>query len=143
MTDMDLFDRLALAGRRYVRRLSAVSGSPRLDLDEVLRLYDRKAILDVTIRPNGQQPQHMKPDSERKLKLSLLDMLSELHPEEGSWYEIFETAPTGDNSKVRILVSGESGPKGEVQMLMGRRTLDNYFAEDPVLESIRQATGPT
>ncbi len=139
---MDLFDRLALAGRRYVRRLSTVSRSPRLDLDEVLRVYDRKAILEVTIRPNGQQPQHLKPDSERKLKLSLLDMLSELHPEEGSWYEVFETAPTGDISKVRILVSGEGGAKGEVHLLMGRRTLDHYFSEDPVLESIRQATEP-
>lgn len=137
---MELFDRLALTGRRHERRRSVVTGSPRLDLHEVLRVYDHKAILDVAIWLHGKQAQHLRPDPERKLKLSLLDMLSELQPAEGSWYEVFETAPTGDLTKVRIVAHSEEGKlTGELRMLMGRRTMDNYFLEDPVFESIRQA----
>jgi len=136
---MKLLDRLSLSGRRHERRRS-ITGSPRLDLHEVLRMYDHKAILEVAIWLHGKKTQHLRPDSERKFKLSLVDMLSELQPEEGSWYEVFETAPTGDLSKVRIVVySGEGKPKGELRMLMGRRTMDNYFLEDPVFDSIRQA----
>jgi hypothetical protein len=104
-------------------------------------MYDHKAILDVAVLHPGKQARHMKPDPEKKLKLSLLDMISELQQEGNSQYEVFETAPTGDLSKVRIVAWQEAGEsKGEIRMLMGRRTLDNYFAEDPVFESVRQAT---
>jgi hypothetical protein len=138
---MDLSDRLALAGRRYGRRRSIVSGSQRLNLSEVLRVYDHKAILDVAVLHHGKQTRHMKPDPEKKLKLSLLDMVSELQPEEDTWYEVFETAPTGELSKVRIVAcSGQGESNGELLLLLGRRTLDNYFVEDPLFESVRQAT---
>jgi hypothetical protein len=141
---MDLLDRLALAGRRHERRRSLVSGSPRLNLSEVLRVYDHKAILNAAVLHPGKQARHMKPDPEKKLKLSLLDMISELQQEGDSHYEVFETAPTGDLSKVRILAwSGAGESKGELRMLMGRRALENYFAEDPVFESVRQATDIT
>jgi hypothetical protein len=141
---MDLLDRLALAGRRYERRRSLVSGSPRLNLSEVLRMYDHKAILDAAVLDPGKQARQMKPDPEKKLKLSLLDLISELQQVGDSYYEVFETAPTGDLSKVRIVAwSGEGEGKGELRILMGRRTLDNYFAEDPVFESVRQATETT
>jgi hypothetical protein len=141
---MDLLDRLTLAGRRHERRRSPVSGSERLNLSEVLMVYDHKAILEASILGHGNQARHVKPDPERKLKLSLLDMISELQPEADSWYEVFETAPTGDLSKVRIMTHSEAGEfKGELRMLMGRRSLDNYFAEDPVFDSIKQSTEPS
>ena len=140
---MELLDRLALTGRRHERRRSVITGSPSLDLHEILREYDHKAILDAAIWLNGKRAKHLTPDPERKLKLSLLDMLSELQPAEGSWYEVFETAPTGDVTKVRIAVYTRAGKlNGELRMLMGRRTMDNYFLEDPVFESIKEATEP-
>ena len=141
---MDLLDRLTLTSRRHERRHSLVSGSERLNLSEVLMVYDHKAILQASILGEDKQAQHVKPDPERKLKLSLLDLISELQPEADSWYEVFETAPTGDLSKVRIVTHSEAGEfKGELRMLMGRRSLDNYFAEDPVFESIRRSTKPS
>ena len=134
---MDLLDKLALAGRRYQRRRSAAEGKSTLELAEVLSIYDRKAILEAVVRQPGEPPQELKPDPDKKIKLSMLDLISELHPQEGSSYEVFETAPTGDLLKARIVVSGQ----GEVQMLIGRRTMDTYFEEDPVLDSIRESSG--
>ena len=137
---MNLLDRLPLGGRRYERRRSAASKSRRLELNEVLRMYDHKAILELALRRPGEPPRQFKPDSERKLHLALLDMLSELKPEEGSRYEVFETAPSGDLSRVRIRVRSEGGEQGELSMLMGGRSLDDYFDNDPALDSILSRT---
>jgi hypothetical protein len=135
---MDLWDRLALAGRRYQRRHSVESGNPRLHLGEVLRMFDHKAIMEAETQRNGNRTL-TRPDPARKLKISLLDVISEIQPEGEGWYEVFETPPSGDLSKVRI-VSFAPGmqPVGELRLLVGRRTLDHYFPEDPLFASINR-----
>ena len=71
--------------------------------------------------------------------VSLLDGLSEIHAPAGGWYEVLETAPSGDLAKVRILAKDGGGSTvGELRMLVGRRTLDHYFLEDPLLKSLQE-----
>jgi hypothetical protein len=136
---MDLWDRIALFGRRYEQRRSVESGSPRLSLGEVLRMYNGKGIMELTSRRAGGEERSLRPDPERKLKISLLDVISEIQPQNGGWYEVFETAPSGDLSRVRILGhASENETTGEIRMLVGRRSLDSYFLEDPLFDSIRR-----
>ena len=136
---MDLLDKLALSGRRYEPRVSPVTGSAQLHLPEVLMMYNGKAIMESTTVANGKPSKTARPDPERKLKVSLLDGLSEIHVPAGGWYEIYETAPSGDLTKVRIVAKGSDGATaGELRMLVGRRTLDHYFLEDPILQSLQE-----
>jgi hypothetical protein len=132
-------DRLALSGRRYESRVAADTGSSKLQLPQVLTMYNGKAILELTSVVNGKPSKTVKPDADRKLKVSLLDGLSEIHAPAGGWYEVFETAPSGDLAKVRILAKDGGGSTvGELRMLVGRRTLDHYFLEDPILQSLQE-----
>jgi hypothetical protein len=137
---MDLLDRLALAGRRYTSRSSPRSGSNKLDLADVLVMFDGKAIHELSTYADGKPTRTVKPDEDRKLKVSLLDDgMSVLHAEPGGWYEVYETAPSGDLSKVKIQArSSDNRVTGELRMLIGRRTLAHYFEEDPILLEIEK-----
>lgn len=136
---MDLMDKLALAGRRYESRVSPETGSTQLQLPQVLTMYNGKAIMELTTLTQGKPSKTVRPDTDRKLKVSLLDGLSEIHAPAGGWYEAFETAPSGDLAKVRILAKDSGGASvGELRMLVGRRTLDHYFLEDPILKSLEE-----
>jgi hypothetical protein len=134
---MDFMDRLALAGRRYESRVSPETGSMRLQLPQVLTMYNGKAIMELTALNTARPSKTVRPDADRKLKVSLLDGLSEIHAPAGGWYEVFETAPSGDLAKVRIVAKDSGGSStGELRMLVGRRTLDHYFLEDPILRAL-------
>lgn len=134
---MDIFDRLALMGRRYETRRSPRTGSTHFSLSDVLLTFSGKAILEMTVQREGRDTTTARPDAERKLKLSLLDGMSEIHVEAGGWYEVQSMAPTGDFSKVRITARTPSGAAaGELRLLVGRRTMEHYFLEDPLLSSI-------
>jgi|SRR5688572_30788779 hypothetical protein len=136
---MDFLDKLALSGRRYEPRVSPVTGSTQLHLPEVLMMYNGKAIMELTTGSNGKPSKTVRPDPDRKLKVSLLDGLSEIHVPAGGWYEVYETAPSGDLAKVRVVARAPGGASaGELRMLVGRRTLDHYFLEDPILKSLEE-----
>lgn len=137
---MDILDRLAIMGRRYERRRSLHSGSQELDLSEVLLMYNRKSIFERVTLPHDGEPTTSRQDTTKKLNLSLLDAISEIYVDDGGWYEVFETPPSGDTSKVRIVAySPEGRPHGELRMVVGRRTRDHYFSEDPILDSLRNS----
>jgi hypothetical protein len=136
---MNLMDRLALSGRRYETRVSPETGSSQLQLPQVLLMYNGKAIMELTTVSSGKPSKTIRPDPDRKLKVSLLDGLSEIHAPAGGWYEVHETAPSGDLAKVRIVAKDHGGSSvGELRMLVGRRTLDHYFLEDPILKSLEE-----
>jgi hypothetical protein len=83
----------------------------------------------------------VRPDPVRKVKVSLLDNgISAIHSSSGDWYQVYRTAPSGDYSKVRIVANSPEGAKlGEIKMLVGRRTYDQYYAEDPIFAEIAKA----
>ena len=128
---MDLLDRLALFGRRYQPRRSAVSGSTRLTLEEVLRIFHGKTILDIETRPSGEGARRALHEAGRPV--SLLDAIAAIDAGRAEWYEVHQTAPTGDYARARI-VSRPSG--GELTMLVGRRQPEHASADDPVLKSL-------
>ena len=140
MAVMDLFDRLAFLGRKY--ELQTVSGTSRnrFSLTEVMQLFDRSAILELTPYPKNQPAATIRPDFIRKLKVSLLDDgFSAIHSDATDWYEVYRTAPSGDLSKVRIAAHDRGGVRlGEVRMLVGRRSIEHYFENDPIFEQIAQ-----
>ena len=126
--------------RRFAKRRSILTGEPKLELSEVLQTYSRKGIYELETLVNGQSGRSARPDTDRKLKISLLDAISEASPRFASWYEAYETAPSGDLSRVRIVIyDADAKPQGEVRMLVGRRAPDHYFVEDPILHAIDQA----
>ncbi|HEX5369995.1 MAG TPA: hypothetical protein VFY10_11320 [Dehalococcoidia bacterium] len=134
---MDIFDRLALMGRRYETRHSPRTGGTQFSLSDVLLMFHDKAILEMTVQSEGRAATTARPDAERKLKLSLLDGMSEIHVQDGGWYEVQSMAPSGDFSKVRITAKTASGAAaGELRLLVGRRNMEHYFLEDPLLASI-------
>ena len=140
---MDVFDSLALWGRRYQQQKVPSSGSPRFSLADLLEMFDRNAILELTPSADGKALPSVRPDPIRKVKVSLLDDgVSAIHRGSGDWFEVYRTAPTGDLSKVRIVANSAAGGKaGEIRMLVGRRTYDHYFAEDPILKHLEQRQG--
>jgi len=77
------------------------------------------------------------PDAERKLKVSLLDSLSELRLPADAWFNVGQTAPSGDFSKARIEARGRGHESlGQIEMLIGRRNYAYYFTDDPVISEI-------
>ena len=128
---MDLMDRLALAGRRFERRHSSVNGGVELSLDEVLRVMHGKTILEIAVKAKGNNsvPQVHDPDR----PVSLLDHLAEADGGQPGSYEVFQTAPSGDHSRVRI-VCRPSG--GEVHILAGRRVPEHMSDADPALDAL-------
>ena len=134
---MDFLDSLAFLGRRYVPRVVPRSGSRRFILLDLLEMFDRSAILELTLHPQGKSLQTVRPDLERKLKVSLLDDgISELHSDGDDWFEVYQTAPSGDLSKVKIVAWRSNNSRiGEIRLLIGRRTLDHYFMDDLLLNA--------
>ena len=137
---MDLLDSLALWGRRLEQQMNPDSGGIRFSLHELLMAFDRNAILELTPVVGGKALATIRPDPVRKVKVSLLDDgISAIQPGGASWNEVFRTAPSGDLAKVRIVARSADGDKvAEIRMLVGRRTYDQYFAEDPIFRHIEQ-----
>ena len=133
---MNLFDKLALQGRRYTLRRSPAAGEYRLSLLEVLQMFNARAILELSTYLDGKHHRTVKPDADKKLKISLLDELSDMNTDRLGWYEVYETAPTGDLTKAKVIGhSSDNSIIGETRMLLGRRTLSHYFLDDPLLQS--------
>jgi hypothetical protein len=129
---VDLFDRLALANRKYERRRSVMTGKPELLLDEVLRHFHGKTILDLDVRPQGREPSRL--SHERGRPISLIDAIAEIGGSNGNWYEVMETPPSGDYMKVRITAQPSGG---QLSMLLGRRVPEHSPTEDALLDTLR------
>lgn len=130
---MDLFDRLALIGRKYQPRHSAITGGTELRLDEVLRVFHGKTILEMEVRPAGKDPRRYM--HERGRPVSLVDGISEISTGNGADYHVHETAPSGDFVKVRIQAQPAGG---QLSMLVGRRTTDHVPAEDALFDHLER-----
>jgi hypothetical protein len=132
---MDLSDSLALFGRRYTRTKAPRSGGRRFTLRDLLETFDQNAILELTQYERGKPVSTLRPDARRKLKVSLLDDgVAPIHSGPDDWYEVYRTAPTGDLSKVRIVArSPDDRQIGELRLLLGRRTMEHYFRDDPLV----------
>ena len=137
---MDLFDRLALSSRKYEQLTAPRTGSRIFTLEDVLEVLGRNAIHELTALPATGPKKTLKPDSVRKIKVSLLDDgIAAIHSSVRDQYEVFRTPPSGDYSKVKIVATTHDGIKiGEILMLMGRRTFDHYFEEDPIFDALRR-----
>ena len=137
---MDVFDKLALAGRKYEQQTVFGSSRTRLAMAEVLQMFDQNAILELTPYTGNSPRETLKPDPVRKLKVSLLDDgFSAIHSDSAGWFEVFRTAPSGDLSRVKILAYDPQGKKlGEIWMLVGRRTYEHYFEHDPIFAAIAE-----
>ena len=135
---MNALDRLALAGRKYEQQTVPRSGSGRFSLADVLEAFDRHAIFELTPYRKDEAGKTARPDPVRKLKVSLLDDgISALDAGSGDTYEVFRTAPSGDISRVRIVATSPSGEKrGELRLLIGQRSYDHYFRDDPIFDAI-------
>ena len=129
---MDLLDRLALASRKYQPRRSPVTGSLQLQLEEVLRVFHGKTILDMEVQPPAKEPSRVSHEQARPV--SLIDGIAEIGGGEPGWYEVLQTAPSGDYSKVRI-VAHPAG--GQLSMVVGRRVPEHLPVEDALLDTLR------
>ena len=137
---MDLLDTLAFWGRRYEKQRVPRTGSTRFSLHDVLETFDRNAIFELTPYANGKPGQTVRPNAASKMKVSLLDSgISAIHSGSDDWYEVLRTAPSGDLSRVRVVAHSANGNEvGEVRMLVGMRTYDHYFSEDPILAELAE-----
>jgi hypothetical protein len=134
---MDLFDKLALTMRRFEPRKTLGSGDRRFELLDLMETYSNEAILELTASADGVFWTTRRPDLQRKLKVSLLDSVSDLRLPADAWFHVGQTAPSGDWAKARIQAYGRGRESlGHIEMLIGRRNYDYYFAQDPVLEQI-------
>jgi hypothetical protein len=137
---MDVFDKLSLIARRYAPQTVPGTGRTRFTMAEVLQLFNQNMILELTPTANNKAGDTVRPDSVRKMKVSLLDDgFSAIHSDSTDWFEVLRTAPSGDLSRVRIVAHDPGGLKlGEIQMLVGRRTFEHYFEQDPIFERIAE-----
>ena len=137
---MDLFDKLALWGRRYEHENNPRTGEYRFELGDLLLTFDRNTILELTPVRDGSTGDTVRPDPVRKLKISLLDEgLGTFKDHAGGWYEVYRTGPSGDLSRVRVLLfSPEGKEEGEVRMLVAQRNPDLYFREDPIFSAVEE-----
>ncbi|MGE0059618.1 MAG: hypothetical protein AB7P33_04570 [Dehalococcoidia bacterium] len=134
---MNLFDKLALAGRRYEIARVPRNQSTQFTLGDTLEFFNFNTILELTPVVNGKSEATLRPDAVRKLKVSLLDGISAIHSHNDDWFEVYRTAPSGDLTRVRIVAHSRSGEKiGELQMLVSQRLPIYYFGEDPILDEI-------
>ena len=141
---MDLFDKLALDNRHYERMVAPRSGSTMFTLGDVLETVGRSAIHELTAIPASGPKKTLKPDAVRKIKLSLLDDgIVAIHSSVKDVYQVFQTAPSGDYSRVKVVATAPDGARvGEVQMLLGRRTFEHYFEEDPIYKTVLEHKEP-
>jgi hypothetical protein len=140
---MDIFDKLALNNRKYDQLTTPRSGSRVFTLVDVMELLGRNAIIELEALPASGPKQTLRPDPVRKMKVSLLDDgITAIHSSVRDEYEVYRTAPSGDYSKVKIVASTHDGNRiGEIRMLMGRRTFEHYFEEDPIFEALKKMEG--
>jgi hypothetical protein len=134
---MDILDRMALWGRKYELQRSAESGEPHFTLAELLLRYNRNAILELTPVVDGVAVTTFRPDPVRKLKVSLLDE-GNASLGAGEAFEIYETAPSGDFARARIVSLVKQKPYGEVRLLIAQRNPDLYFKEDPIFHVLAE-----
>jgi hypothetical protein len=140
---MDIFDKLALSMRRYEPVHTARQGSERFDLIDLMEMYSKQSILELQASRDGKRWSKLTPDEHRKLKVSLLDSISELSLPQDAWFSVGQTAPSGDYSKVHIDAHGRGNEDlGQIDMLLGRRNYAYYYADDPVLGQIDVANVP-
>ena len=134
---MDLFDKLALAMRRFEPRRTPSRHERRFELLDLMELYSKEAILELTASGDGVFWTTRRPDLQRKLKVSLLDSVSDLRLPSDAWFHVGQTAPSGDYARARIEAFGRGNERlGRIDMLIGRRNYDYYFTHDPLLEQI-------
>jgi hypothetical protein len=134
---MDLFDKLALAMRRYEPRRTLGARQRRFELIDLMALYSKEAILELTASSDGVFWTTRRPDAQRKLKVSLLDSVADLHLPADAWFHVGQTAPSGDYARARIEAYGrEKESLGHIEMLIGRRNYDYYFTQDPLLDQL-------
>jgi hypothetical protein len=136
---MDIFDRLAFLGRRFDQQVAPRTQSTRFTLADLLEMFDRNTILELTPYAAGKPGEKARPDPVRKIKVSLLDRgVSAIHSSSDDWFEVFRTAPSGDLSKVKIVAHRPDGSKvGEIRMLVAERSIEYYYTEDPIFDQIR------
>jgi hypothetical protein len=136
---MDLIDKLALDSRRYERMTTPRSNSRVFTLGDLLETLGRNSIHELTAMPATGAKKTVKPDPVRKLKVSLLDDgIVAIHSSVRDQYEVYQTAPSGDFSKVKVVALAPDGSRvGEIRMLLGRRTFDHYFQEDPIFAAMQ------
>jgi hypothetical protein len=137
---VDFFDRLALWGRKYERRLNPRTGERRFQLSDLLELFRTNTILELTPFAGGREMATATPDPVRKLKVSLLDDgLAQIAPSNHLWYEVYVTAPSGDLARAKVQAfSAEGEHRGEIQMLIAQRMPELYFSEDPILRVLAE-----
>jgi hypothetical protein len=142
---MDLFDKLALSMRRYETLRTARANTPRFELRDLVELYSKQSILELNASADGKKWSRLTPDAERKLKVSLLDSVSELGLPADAWFTVSQTAPSGDYARARIQAHGRGSESlGQIEMLLGRRNYSFYYTEDPLLSHIEAtSTGGT
>jgi hypothetical protein len=134
---MDLFDKLALAMRRFEPRRTPRKHDRRLELLDLMELYSNEAIVELTASADGVFWTTRRPDMQRKLKVSLLDSVSDLRLPADAWFRIGQTAPSGDYARARVEAFGRGNEAlGRIEMLIGRRNYDYYFSQDPLLDEI-------
>ncbi len=136
---MNLLDSISLWGRRLQPQVSRGTGDRRFRLVDVLQLFDSQLILELTPVVSGRRLPTVRPDSQNKVKVSLLDNgISAIHADAHDWYEVFKSPPSGDLSRVRIVArGGDGGRRGEIRMVLGPRTYEHYFEQDPLLEGLK------
>jgi len=134
---MDIFDKLALSMRRFEPMRTLRGKSARFELMDLMEMYSKQSILELDTSADGKKWSQRRPDAERKLKVSLLDSLSELRLPADAWFTVGQTAPSGDFSKARIEARGRGHESlGQIEMLIGRRNYAYYFTDDPVIGEI-------
>lgn len=134
---MDLFDKLSLTMRRFEPKRTPETHNRRFELLDLMALYSKEAILELTASADGIFWTTRRPDMQRKLKVSLLDSVSDLRLPADAWFHVGQTAPSGDYARARVEAFGRGNePLGRIEMLIGRRNYDYYFTHDPLLEQI-------
>lgn len=140
---MDVFDKLALTMRRYEAMQTQRSHNKRFELMDLMEMYSKQSILELNASGDGKKWSRLTPDATRKLKVSLLDSISELSLPADAWFTVGQTAPSGDYSRARIAAHGRGDEAlGEIEMLLGRRNYAFYYTDDPVLSQINTSTPP-
>ena len=129
---MDLFDRLALAGRRFERLHSAINGSTQLTLEEVLRVFQNKTLLELDLLPAGKNGSRSVHETGRPV--SIIDSIAAITAPDDSWYEVMQTPPSGDHARFRITAMPSGG---HLACLVGRRIPAHHVSEDPLLEELK------
>jgi len=140
---MNLFDAIALWGRKYVPQTLGASRRRSFTLRDVMESVHRNAILQLSVRRGDVWLETVRPDAIRKVKVSLLDDgIAAVHLASDDWYEVYRTAPSGDSSKVRIVARSSDGVRlGEIRMLVGRRRHDYHFQRDPIFDALPASSG--